>query len=258
MTTTNNQAFFGAGTLVLRRTDVANIAPSFLGVLQDITISTESKQVPLMGQQRFAVDLASGPAKITGKAKSALMKITLPNLLWGSTVNSGMTELANGTAGQGEAQNIPTTPYQVTVTNAATYLADYGVYFQNGLGQLQPVASGPTTGQYSVNTATGVYTFAAADTGKGVFVYYSYTTTGGYNFTLANPNMGTATPYFELYLKNTTTFQGVSNDWVMKLNACKASKLDMNFKNDAWMIPDFEFEAFADSSGNTMTWSSAN
>ena len=39
---------------------------------------------------------------------------------------------------------------------------------------MTPVPSSPASGQYSVNPATGVYSFAAADAGKQVVVAYSY------------------------------------------------------------------------------------
>ena len=35
---------------------------------------------------------------------------------------------------------------------------------------------------------------------------------------------------------------------------CIAAKLTMNFKNEDFMIPEFDFSAFADSAGNIFYW----
>ncbi len=72
---------------------------------------------------------------------------------------------------QGETTTIGGTPYQYTALQLnGTWGQDDGLTI-NGVAGV-PVASSPTTGQYSV--ATGVYTFAAADTGKTVVLNYSY------------------------------------------------------------------------------------
>jgi hypothetical protein len=71
-----------------------------------------------------------------------------------------------------EAHTVPATPFQVTVTQAATFSCDQQVsYVSSGL-PLVRVASGPTVGQYSVSAA-GVYTFAAADTSKALTFAYA-------------------------------------------------------------------------------------
>ncbi len=86
-----------------------------------------------------------------------------------------------------------TTPYTYTAQNAAIYGNDQGVtvsstysFAANDYGgspstlsgtqqvPLTQVSGTPSSGQYSVNPATGVYTFAAADAGKAVTVNYSF------------------------------------------------------------------------------------
>jgi len=69
---------------------------------------------------------------------------------------------------------VPNSPYIYTVQNAATFVSDGGVKFSSNSAVLTAVISGPTTGQYSVNTTTGAYTFAAADVGKGLVIKYTY------------------------------------------------------------------------------------
>jgi hypothetical protein len=77
-----------------------------------------------------------------------------------------------GFAVQNEAQTIPGTPFQVAVNAPnGNWAVDQGVTYANGT-LLTPVSANPAQGQYSV--AAGVYTFAAADSGQGVLISYSY------------------------------------------------------------------------------------
>lgn len=69
-----------------------------------------------------------------------------------------------------EAHAIPASPYQIVTDRF--WIGDEGVTLTNGT-PLTKVAANPTTGQYAVSDV-GVYTFAAADTGTGVLISYSY------------------------------------------------------------------------------------
>lgn len=70
-----------------------------------------------------------------------------------------------------ETHAVPATPYEVTVTQAAAFSCDIGVSYANGT-PLTPVPTSPAVGEYAVDIATGIYTFAAADTGQNLsFVY---------------------------------------------------------------------------------------
>ncbi len=112
------------------------------------------------------------------------------------------------------------------------------------------VASAPTTGQYAVTN--GVYTFAAADTGRQVFISYQYTTTqaGARSSNVQNLLMGNA-PTFRCSLSQ--PFQGQVVTLV--LPNCVSSKLGLSTKLDDFQVPEFEFDAFADAAGNVMTYS---
>ena len=106
------------------------------------------------------------------------------------------------------------------------------------------VAASPATGQYSV--ASGVYTFAAADTLKAVLISYEYSAaTGGEVWTMSNDLMG-FTPSFTLMLQN--GYDG--RTMVCKLNRCVSGKLSVPLKSDDFAIYDFEAEAFADAAGS--------
>lgn len=98
---------------------------------------------------------------------------------------------------------VPGTPYQVTVTNAATFIEDLGVTLSGTA--LTKVASAPATGQYSV--AAGIYTFNSAQNGQTVIINYRWTVNpAAYTVTLPNliifttaPAAGTITASFQFY-----------------------------------------------------------
>jgi hypothetical protein len=244
---------FGTGTLIAKRTDTANTPPFLFGVLQDISLDFDQKLESLTGQGKVAVALGDGELKITGKAKFARLQMTLvSNLLLGQPSTTGTLEMVSA----GEAATVPaSSPYTYVVANASqTPLEDYGVFYQATGIQLAPVASAPATGQYAFNASTGTYTFAAGDASAAVYVYYTYSATAGNKLVYANPLMGTS-PVFEVYFKTSTSNFGVAKEVTIKLNACKSSKLSLGFSNQKFVIPEFDFQAMADASGNVFTLS---
>lgn len=230
---------FGSGTVIGTRTDTTTPTPVPLGVVQDIQTDFDFTLKELMGQYQSPVDIARAGLKIQGNAKVArIYGRSFNDLFFGQTLTSSSSQQQavneNGTIGP--------TPYTVTVANSATFVADLGVFYKATGVQLTRVASGPTTGQYSV--AAGVYTFAAADTGLVVEVNYTYTATSGYLITLTNQLMGAA-PRFKMNLA--TTYSGLIFN--LQLNACVASKLSLPQKNQDYLIQDLQFQAHADASG---------
>jgi hypothetical protein len=233
---------FGSGTLVGVRTDIANATPSQFGVLQDVQIDFSATLKELMGQNQFAVAVARSTMKVTGKIKSAkIVASVYNNLFFGQTSATGsLLQVVN------EAGSIPTTPYQITVVNAATFVTDLGVINAVTGIALTKVASAPATGQYSVNAATGVYTFAAADTTLAMLLSYTYTaSSGATKITIANQLQGAA-PTFQMNLAETYNSKVLN----FQLNSCVANKLSFPLKNSDWTINDIEFQAFADAAGN--------
>jgi hypothetical protein len=246
------QLAFGSGTIWGVRTDVANSTPVKFGVLQEGSVDISYSTKELFGQNSFPVAVARGTAKVQGKAKAAQLNGRMINdLFFAQTLSAGQKGVAND-----EAATIPATPFQVTVTNAATFTnpnGDYGVRDATTGLALQKVSSAPATGQYSVNEATGVYTFAAADTGKAVLISYTYGITGtGNKIVIANQIIGVA-PTFRALLN--ILFAG--KPATFELNACVATKLAMATKLEDFMIPEFDFSAFVDAAGNLGTFSLA-
>jgi hypothetical protein len=72
-----------------------------------------------------------------------------------------------------EAHTVPATPYQVKVTNWPTFGVDLGVTYATGAA-LTAVATPTAAGQYSINQATGTYTFSVADSGASIIASYCY------------------------------------------------------------------------------------
>jgi hypothetical protein len=114
------------------------------------------------------------------------------------------------------------------------------------------------TGTYNLSTSPGtitaqavsasvVYTFAAADAGRLVYLSYQYSaaSTVAKRITIPNSLMGAA-PQFraDLFIP----YQG--QNFVLTLGACVADKLSFASKLDDFTVPEFDFMAFADSLNN--------
>lgn len=225
---------------------LANPTPILLGVLQEISVDISADVKELYGQNQFPVAVGRGKAKITGKAKFAQMNgLTINTLFFGQTLSAGTLSDVYDTTGA----VIPATPFQITPTvpSSGTWTRDLGV-MKGGI-PMKRVASGPTTGQYSV--AAGVYTFAAADVAATVFISFQYTATStvAQKSTVQNVPMGYA-PTFQCDLYG--GFQGKS--LALTLNSCVSTKLALATKLDDFMIHEFDFSAFADANGNVMSY----
>lgn len=236
---------FGVGTVIGRRTDIANPTPAFMGVLQDIEIDFDQTLKELTGQFKMPVDVAPANLKVTGKAKQARIQANMMNdLVFGQTITTG-AGVAMATT---ETATTATTTF--TVTNGGTFKEDLGLFYAATGVQLKRVASEPTTGQYSVVETTGVYTIAVGDENTLFNVYYTYGVTTKQQITMSNQLMGTG-PSFELNIQEQyTNNAGVVGTIFIRLNACRSSKFTMPFKNTEYTIPEFDFTAFADQSNN--------
>ena len=238
---------FGSGVLIGTRTDVPGATPVNFGLVQGVTIDESATVKELYGQNQRAVAIARGTIKTTGKATVARISgLAMASLFYGVTPIAGQVMTAFA-----EASAVPAgTPYTASAANAATWVDDAGViYAATGLPlTLVPSGQPLSAGQYSV--AAGAYTFAAADSGKGLLLNYTYRlTTSGQSFIVTSQLLGT-TPTFKA--KFFTTFQG--NPLSLQLNNCTSSKFSMGSKLEDFMMPEFDFSCFADAAGNVMTW----
>jgi hypothetical protein len=239
------QLSFGSGALWGERTDLigSGIGPRQFGVLQDIQIDFDWTDKELYGQLQFPVAIARGQGKISGKAKFAqILGLLYSDIFFGVTAATGQFAVS-----ELEAAIVPAvTSYSVPVANASSYNDDLGVVYAANGKRFNRVTTPSATGQYSVNFATGIYTFAAADANTAILISYTYnTTTSGNKLTLTNQLMGT-TPTFKATFY--TIYSGAAT--ALRLNACTANKLSMPTKIDDWTISELDFMAFADASGS--------
>lgn len=244
------QLAFGAGALWGNRTDAtgSGIGPDQFGILQEVQIEWEWTTRELWGQHQFPVDIARGQGKITGKAKFArIFGAIYGDLFFGQIPATGRLTVADN-----EAAVVPgVSPYAVTVANAANFADDLGVYYAAGANagnRFTRVGTPSSAGQYSVNAATGVYTFAAADAGAAIVISYLFNSGSGKQLALTNQLMG-FTPVFKATFYTSKTTQGVPAGLTLVLNACTASKLSLPTKTDEYEIQEFDFSAFADPTG---------
>jgi hypothetical protein len=243
-------ASYGAGRLFGQGTS-PSAAPLEFGVLQSVDLDFSFTTKPLFGQNQFAVFVARGEAKWGLKAKVGVMSGLLMNsIFFGLTLASGGTQLQPA-----EAHVVPVTPFQVTIAppSSGTFVADEGVVNAATLLPLTLVASGPITGQYSVNPATGIYTFATADVGTNLLISYTYSVaSAGQSIAITNQLLGT-TPYFSGVFRNRDPRSGLFNTLV--LNRMTSSKLTLHSKTNDFSIPEFDAEIMDDGTGNIGTMS---
>lgn len=242
---------FGSGKLIAVPTNladgtaIANPTPVILGTMQDVSLDLSVEMKTLYGSKRYPIAVGQGKGKTEIKAKYAEIDGgIMGSLFFGKAATTGIKA-----AKFDEAATIPATPGPYTLTiappSSGTFVADLGVVNATTGVQFTRVASAPATGQYSVNTGTGVYTFAAADQGVAIKISYEYSAAaGGSIWTMTNETMG-YTPSFTLLLQN--GYDGKT--MVCKLNRCVSGKLSVPLKSDDFAIYDFEAEAFANSAG---------
>jgi len=239
---------FGSGILTGIRTDITTSTqtPVRFGALQDVSIEFSGDTKQLWATQQYPIDSARGKTKITGKAKVAEIKARMYNdLFFGQTLSTGSLKYAYN-----ESTTLATgTPSYTVANSASTPLVDQGVFYVANGNQLVAVSATPSSGQYTFNVGTGVYTFGSADGGSGVFMNYTYHSASGYTISGQNPFMGN-TPRFQATLFQ--PFEG--NQVVLVLNQCVASRLTFPTRIDDYVIADLDFDAFADNAGNVFSW----
>lgn len=219
----------------------ANPTPFKFGILQEAHVEFKGDLKKLYGTSQFPVAKARGKIDVSCKAKIAAFDPNMLNQLYfGQAQATGVTTMAVDEAG-----TIPTTPFQITPAHAATFVTDYGVIDTATGTQLTKVLLGttPTTGQYHVDPATGIYTFAAADTTKGVKISYSYTdSTAGATITLSNQLMGFAPEFRAFLFSNFRTKR-----FGIELYSCTMGQMTIPTKQEDFWMSELTFDAGTDS-----------
>jgi hypothetical protein len=229
---------FGTGAVYVIPDSTVDSGPRMLGILQEASVNFKGTTKKLYGQKQMPVDSGRANLDVTGKAKLASMSLGLLQAILGGAISTGMKLSVD------EVAIVPAVagPYTITVAHAAAFNADAGVIYQATQVRLKLVTGVPTVGQYAVNATTGVYTFAAADTLKGVVISYIYNdTVNGQTLTLTNQQSGEA-PQARLFLFNTHR----SKHFGIDLYAVEFQEVGIATKQgDFWMV-DVSFDAFCD------------
>lgn len=233
------QYSFGSGILYGRKIPSSGVAtPVRFGALQGVSIDPSYTIKELYGQKQLPVAIGRGTGKITGKAQFAQFNAqALNDLFFGESSDPATGQIVTV---NGESQTVAANA--ATVTNNATFLRDLGVINGNDGTLYTRVASAPVGQQYTANESTGVYGFNSTQNNAVVKVSYQYNdAANGKTITITNQDLGSA-PTFMAVL--TSTFKGKKLSLV--LNACMSSKLTLATKLEDFVIPDFDFSAFAD------------
>lgn len=165
----------------------ANPTPIPFGIVQDVSFDFTRDLKKLKGNNRHTVAVGIAGEEITGKIGNA------------SFFGAAIAAITGGTAASGatvgvpqENFTIPGTPWQVTVSQSATFDKDYGVLDNTTGLWMTRGATATGTGVYAV--AAGVYTFNTADAGHNVSIAYSYKPAStGKAITVVNQAPGLAT-----------------------------------------------------------------
>jgi hypothetical protein len=170
----------------------------------------------------------------------------------GTTVTAKTTTTvtlsAPTSASVGSGDSIVFSP-SYAVANQTTFGVDLGVVYVGTGEMLTYVASSPTVGEYSVEG--GTYIFSSADAGKALYIDYTYTSAAsGTTIPITGHLMGFS-PTFSATL--VAPFRG--NSMILTLNACISESLAFATKQDDYAIPELDFQAFLDNSGDIGTLS---
>ena len=225
---------------------VQNATPVRIMGLQEMSVDLSAELKEFYGQNRFALAVAQGKVKVSGKFKGALINgLTLNTLFFGAEFATGtMKALFADTTGKAVPASGAYT-IQAVVPNGGQFVEDAGVMGEDGTAYIK-VASNPTAGQYTVSN-TGLYTFHESAKGKTVFPSFTYTQTmpSAKKIELSNMAMGN-TPTFKL--KYLTQFKGKKA--LLELESVTSGKLGLfSTKNDDFSVPEIDFTAQTDEAG---------
>jgi len=250
------QYWFGSGIMWaiplidIAGNNVATPTPVPFGAMQDVSIDISHTVKELYGQNQYPLAIGRGTAKITGKAKQASIQASLFNQVYGANMIANQTLIAYQ-----EAANIGGANNNATVSHNgnAVFLYDLGVFYAaNGNQLARNTAPGGTGGQYSVD-ANGKYTFSANEANNtAVQISYAYVGGSGNYFVVQNQPLGIS-PFFKVALRG--IYGGKQT--VFTLYQCVGTKLTIATKLEDFVIPEFDFSAMADASGNVYDFHTA-
>ena len=236
---------FGSGVMTITPSG-ANPTPINIGLMQEGSVDMQQTLKALYGQYKDPIAVGAGTRKWSGKSKIARISGRVLNaLFFGGSLNSGMTTTAY------EAHTVPAaSTYTVTPTNSATFTEDQGViYAATGLPMTR-VSSVSAVGQYSV--AAGVYTFYSGDAPAPVIISYNYTVAGsGQSLSIPQTLIGQTLTFG---LNFTATDPTTNSVFTGQFFNCVAEKFSLATKLEDFVIPELDFQLFANAAGSVGTF----
>lgn len=237
---------FHSGALYVINTGIALPTPRRLATVQETSFDFKGDVKELMGENKFAVDVATGSIKITGKAKGGQVDPAFMNeMFFGQTMTTGSRILV-----QNELVTVASAA--ATAAAGANYDTDMGVT-NTVTGEVYTrVASAPAAKQYTINVATGVFAFNATENGNVLSIdYIKRDAANGSTLTLNNTLAGASVIFKGVFTKKYTTGHVLT----MELQQCIADSMQFATKINDYAMPEFNFSAFADSANKVMTMS---
>lgn len=244
-----SQYMFGAGSMFcIPKTAVPT--PRLLGTMQEVGIEFSGNIKELFGQNQFSEAVARGQQKVTGKAKFANIKMdTYNDLYFNETATVGQNLVAIS-----ELYVVADVGHTVT-PKKTKFLMDLGAVDGLSGKTMTRVAATPKTGEYSLDDATGIYTFNTDMADKQVYLSYMYNDAiNGKTIIINNQPMGEAPSFMGIF---NGRFGG--KQMTLVLNTCVSSKLSLiTTKLEDFNIPEFNFSASVDEIGKLGTLSTAD
>lgn len=240
---------FGPGVLI---GTLAGGTPVNIGYAQEITYSEKASNKELFGSNRRPLAIGGGTIKSTVKVKMARISSLAIAQLW-----LGISPTAGGTFMQfAEAHTLPggTPTMTIAPPNSGTFFQDQGVnYTTTGL----PFTFGtvaPTLGTYSLNTATGVYSFAAADAAAAIQASYTFKTGSlGQSLLSGNPVLGN-TVSVSCVIQITDPTNNLTA--LFQIFNCVFEGFDWATKLEDFMYPEMNGSCFVNTAGQVWQWNS--
>lgn len=212
--------------------------PVHLAEIESLDFNVNEEDAELEDQSGDVIDTFRTKRVIEGTIS---LKGFTGSLLAAAT--GGVTVAAGGKLGYAQTTTIPTTPFQITVTEGATFADDLGVIDLTAGKAMTCGATATGAGVYAVNTATGVYTFNTADAAHSVLINYRSTkSTTGVTADIAAA-VG-ATPYYALHC-----YQPSGKPWGIYIPQARLPGVSTKFSKKGWTDTTLKFKATKDTSG---------
>lgn len=239
---------FGPGVLI---GTLAGGTPVNIGFAQEITYSEKATNKEAFGSNRRALAVGGGTIKSTIKVKALRISSLAIAQLW-----LGVTPTVGGTFMQlAEGHTLPAAAPTVTIAppNGGTFLQDEGVvYTATGLPLSYNGTVAPTIGTYTVNTTTGVYSFAAADDNALVQTSYLYKTGSlGQSLLSGNPVLGN-TVSIGIDIQYTDPTNNLTA--LFRIFNAVLDGFDLGTKLEDFTYPELNGTCFVNAAGNAWSW----